>query len=78
VSKDSGTAQLVRALRGLLGLTQEKMAGRLGVTFPTINRWENGRAKPSPLALRQIDDLLAELGEDGRNLRVKYFPKEGI
>ena len=22
-----------------------------GVTFPTINRWENGRAKPSPLAM---------------------------
>lgn len=78
MSKDCGTAQLVRELRSLLGLTQEKMAGRLGVTFPTINRWENGRAKPSPLALKQIDDLLAELGENGRGLRIRYFPKEGI
>jgi len=71
------TAQLVKALRELLGLTQEKFAARLGVTFPTINRWENGRARPSPLALRQIEELLAGLGERGHDLHVKYFPEGG-
>ena len=60
------------------GLTQEKMAARLGVTFPTINRWENGRAQPSPLALKQIEDLLVGLGDNGQDLRAKYFTKEGI
>jgi transcriptional regulator with XRE-family HTH domain len=54
------------------------MAARLGVTFPTINRWENGRAKPSPLALKQIEDLLVGLGDSGRDLRAKYFPEEKI
>jgi transcriptional regulator with XRE-family HTH domain len=78
MSKRAGTAQLVRDLRQRLGLTQEKMAARLGVTFPTINRWENGRAKPSPLALKQIEDLLAGLGDNGQDLRAKYFTKEGI
>jgi putative transcriptional regulator len=78
VSKRGGTAQLVRDLRQRLGLTQEKMAARLGVTFPTINRWENGRAKPSPLALKQIEDLLVVLGDNGQDLRAKYFTKEGI
>jgi len=78
VSKHGGTAQLVRELRKLLGLTQEKMAARLGVTFPTINRWENGRAKPSPLAIKQIEDLLAGLGDNGQDLRAKYFTKEGM
>jgi len=39
-------APLVRELRKRLGLTQEKFAARLGVTFPTVNRWENGRTKP--------------------------------
>ncbi len=78
MSKRGGTAQLVRDLRHRLGLTQEKMAARLGVTFPTINRWENGRAKPSPLALKQIEDLLAGLGDNGQDLRAKYFTKEGI
>ncbi len=71
-------AHLIRELRNRLGLTQEKMAGRLGVTFPTINRWENGRTKPSPLALKQIEDLLGELGENAQDLRVRYFRKEGI
>jgi len=78
MNKRGGTAQLVRDLRQRLGLTQEKMAARLGVTFPTINRWENGRAKPSPLALKQIEDLLVDLGDNGQDLRAKYFTKEGI
>jgi len=78
MTKDTSTAALVRELRARLGLTQEKMAARLGVTFPTINRWENGRAKPSPLALKQIEDLLIHLGDNGQDLRAKYFTKEGI
>jgi transcriptional regulator with XRE-family HTH domain len=72
------TADLVRQLRTRLGLTQEKLAARLGVTFPTINRWENGRANPSPLALKQIEDLLAALGKEGDDLRSQYFPKKAI
>lgn len=56
------TRRLVRLLRERMGLTQEKFAARLGVTFPTINRWENGHTQPSPLALRQIEALLSELG----------------
>lgn len=71
-------AHLVRELRSRLGLTQEKLAARLGVTFPTINRWENGRAKPSPLALKQIEDLLVDLGDKGQDLRAKYFAKEEV
>ncbi len=67
---------LVRALRERTGLTQEKFAARLGVTYPTINRWENGRAKPSPLALKQIEDLLRSLGEKGRDLLEAFFGEE--
>ena len=50
--------RLVRELRERTGLTQEKFAAKLGVTYPTINRWENGRAKPSPLALKQIEESI--------------------
>lgn len=64
---------LVRELRQRTGLTQEKFAARLGVTFPTINRWENGRTKPSPLALKRIEDLLRELGQRGRDLLRRYL-----
>lgn len=73
--------QLVRELRQTLKLTQEKFAAQLGVTFPTINRWENGRSLPFPLALRQIDSLLQQLDdspdlnlrERGKVLRAQYF-----
>jgi transcriptional regulator with XRE-family HTH domain len=78
MTKPASTGDLVRQLRTRLGLTQEKLAARLGVTFPTINRWENGRANPSPLALKQIEDLLAALGKEGDDLRSQYFPKKAI
>ena len=76
VKKRRETGSLIRELRNRLGLTQEKMAARLGVTFPTINRWENDRAKPSPLALKQIEGLLVDLGNSGQDLLAKYFTKE--
>lgn len=74
--------QLIRELRQTLKLTQEKFAVQLGVTFPTINRWENGHATPSPLALKQIDMLLNQLSESSdatlrercQEMRGKYFP----
>ncbi|MDD3249748.1 MAG: helix-turn-helix transcriptional regulator [Smithellaceae bacterium] len=69
-------ANLVRELRALTGLTQEKFAARLGVTFPTINRWENNRAKPSPLAMEKIESLLRSLGDKGEALHKGYFGKE--
>lgn len=65
--------ELVQRLRERTGLTQEKFAARLGVTFPTINRWENGHARPSPLALKQIEALVVELGEQSRDLHQKFF-----
>jgi DNA-binding transcriptional regulator YiaG len=53
----------IQELRARTGLTQEKFAARLGVTFPTINRWENGRSKPSPLAIRQLQNLANDLDQ---------------
>ena len=68
--------RFVREIRKRTGLTQEKFAVRLGVTFPTINRWENGRARPSPLALQRIKDLLRQMGDKGRDLLEAYFGQE--
>lgn len=64
---------LIRELRERTGLTQEKFAAKLGVTFPTINRWENGRAKPSPLAQKQIVELLRSMGDRGEDLLKNGF-----
>lgn len=75
-NRQADIPRLIRELRQRTGLTQEKFAAKLGVTFPTINRWENGRAKPSPLALKQIEDLLRDLGEKGRDLLESFFGDE--
>jgi superfamily II DNA or RNA helicase/transcriptional regulator with XRE-family HTH domain len=44
----------VRALRIKYELTQVRMARIMGVSFATVNRWENGQSRPSPLAWQQI------------------------
>ena len=65
--------RLVREIRKRTGLTQEKFAAKLGVTFPTINRWENDRAKPSPLAMQRIEELLRSMGDNGADLLKRYL-----
>lgn len=48
-------------LRRKLNMTQEQFARELGVTVGTVNRWENGRFRPSPLAERAIKKLTTRL-----------------
>lgn len=73
VEAEKDLGRLVKSLRELLGLSQEKLAGRLGVTFSSVNRWENGHTKPSPLALKQIEDLVTALGKAGKELKDEFF-----
>ncbi|RMH36561.1 MAG: XRE family transcriptional regulator [Nitrospirae bacterium] len=62
MNRQADISKLIRDLRQRTGLIQEKFAAKLGVTFPTVNRWENRRAKPSLLALQKIEDLLRSMG----------------
>lgn len=73
MGRNAGIAALVRELRRRVGLTQEKFAARIGVTYPTINRWENGRARPSPLALQRLEDLTRSLGKEADDLLARHF-----
>lgn len=73
VEAEKDLGRLVKSLRELLGLSQEKLASRLGVTFSSVNRWENGHTKPSPLALKQIEDLVTALGKAGKELKDEFF-----
>jgi predicted ATPase/DNA-binding CsgD family transcriptional regulator/DNA-binding XRE family transcriptional regulator len=57
---DSVAARL-RVLRGSLGLSQEQLARRLGVSFATVNRWEAGRTQLSARAGRALAELEAEI-----------------
>lgn len=52
---------LVKYLREQLGLTQEQLAREVGVTFSTVNQWENGRRRPHPFLLRRLLEMKAAL-----------------
>lgn len=53
---------MVRRLRSKLGLTQEELAHELGITVGTVNRWENGRFRPSKLARSTILEFAKKHG----------------
>lgn len=50
-------AEKVKYVRTMLKLSQEDFAHELGVSFATINRWENGSYNPSRLAKKAFDDF---------------------
>jgi len=53
---------LVRAIRKARGLTQEQLARELGVTFSTVNGWENGKHRPLPVLVRTLSEIAGKLG----------------
>lgn len=55
-------AATLRVIRAKLDLTQEQLAGRLGVSFATVNRWEGGANVPQKAARATIAALAAEAG----------------
>lgn len=57
---------LVKEVRRQLGITQEGLAHELGVSFATINRWENGKTRPFKLAKRQFDDFCSKRVRQGK------------
>lgn len=65
---------LIRNLRLEIGLTQEKFAALLGVTWLTVNRWENGRTQPLPLAIKQIEKIMYRTSDAGKALLPKHLP----
>ena len=64
---------LIKSLRKELKLSQEKFASKLGVSFTSLNRWENHKTMPSALALQIIDSHLQKLDDKGADLLNKHF-----
>ncbi len=50
-------ADKVKYVRTRLKLSQEELARELGVSFATINRWENGSYNPSRLAKKAFESF---------------------
>ncbi len=66
-------AALVKAIRRQLALSQEDLARQIGVSYATVNRWENCQSKPSKLAKAQFDAFCEKMISQGK-LRL---PEEG-
>ncbi len=48
---------IVKEFRQQMGLTQQALAERLGASYATVNRWENGQSKPTRLYWDQLRDF---------------------
>ena len=62
--------KLIREIRLETRLTQEQFAAEFGVTYSSMNRWENGRSKPSPLAMQKIAGKLRQMGDRGKEMEM--------
>lgn len=58
-------SEQVKAVRTALNLSQEELAHALGVSFATVNRWENGKTNPSKLAQRQFEQFCENKRKQG-------------
>ena len=61
---------LIKTLRQRLGLSQTKFAKHLGISFQTVNGWENGHYRPYPMAMKLIRDEVEKMGKDGLDLLI--------
>ena len=52
--------KIIKNLRSKLVLSQQEFAELLGVSFTSVNRWENGKHEPTIKVKRKIAKLLQE------------------
>jgi len=64
---------LAKEIRTQLELSQEDLARELGVSYSTVNRWENGRYRPSKMARAQFDAFCKKMVKQGK-LNLKERP----
>lgn len=54
--------EILKMIRKEMNISQETLARDLNVSYTTLNRWENHKAKPSRLASIQIKDYCIQKG----------------
>jgi len=69
-------SRLVQEMRQRSGLTQTELAAKIGVSYYSVNRWENQKTMPVSLALKRIEEVLREMGDRSADLLEQYFPDE--
>lgn len=61
VENPMNTRQKLEIIRKVLGLTQTKLAEKLGVSFAAFNSWWTGKSTPRQKMLAGIDELFLEV-----------------
>jgi len=59
---------ILKEIRRQLGLSQEDLARSIGVSYATVNRWENELASPSRLAKGQLESFCKRMTGQGKLL----------
>jgi len=73
--KEEDIPALIKELRGRLGLTQEQLAQQVGVTYSTVNHWENGERMPLPFLVKRLVEMKEELDSKHRWPPKKKSPR---
>ncbi|MBQ9252510.1 MAG: DUF3990 domain-containing protein [Clostridia bacterium] len=55
---------MILAIRERLHVSQEELAKMIGISFATVNRWENGHSTPNKAAQLRLYDVCKERGVD--------------
>lgn len=66
VKKKRVFGALAKDIRIRLELSQEDLARELGVSYSTVNRWENGQHRPSKMAKNLFDSFCARMIKQGK------------
>ena len=53
-------SEQIKELRTRLHMSQQAFASALGVSFATVNRWENGKAKPQSDRIQRMKALMLQ------------------
>jgi len=53
-------SKAILELRSKLNISQHELADLLGVSFQSVNRWENGHFEPTKIVKVRIDKMLEE------------------
>ncbi len=67
------TPDLLKKLRERLSLSQAALAKELHVSFPTVNRWENGKTSPPPAMLNAIRQFVLSRRNECADIIADFF-----
>lgn len=55
---------IIKAIRNKLFITQTELANMIGVSFASVNRWEQGHHEPTMKAKRKLAEICRQNGID--------------